>query len=175
MSSVSSFGWYLAVMLLCRDQSITSILPSLPAPIVITEHPPVYQKLTGVQRANFSVTFTGREAQGIETMWYHNGVILNDKQHQLVTSFSSESLTGMATIKFDQMARGDRGVYRVVVETDFGAEVIDVSLRKKEYSFQVDVRGKYHHHRPTCHLSSDTFSSVSSPTQPSRLCGRRSG
>ena len=85
-------------------------------------------------------------------MWYHNGVTLYDDQHQLMTSFSNESLTGIATIKFDQMARGDRGVYRVVVETDFGEEVIDASLRKKEYSFQVDVRGKYHHHRPTCHL-----------------------
>ena len=88
-------------------------------------------------------------------MWYHNGVTLlvYDDEHQLMTSFSNESLMGMATIKFDQMARGDRGVYRVVVETDFGEEVIDVSLlRKKEYSFQVDVRGKYHHHRSTSHL-----------------------
>ena len=85
-------------------------------------------------------------------MWYHNGVTLYDNQHQLMTSFSNESLTGTTTIKFDQMAHGDRGVYRVVVETDFGEEVIDVSLGKKEYSFQVDVRGKYHHQRFTCNL-----------------------
>ena len=69
-----------------------------------------------------------------------------------MTSFSNESLTGTATIKFDQIARRDGGVYRVVMKTDFGEEVIDVDLRRKEYSFQVDVRGKYHHHRPTCHL-----------------------
>ena len=85
-------------------------------------------------------------------MWYHNGVTLYDNQHQLMTSFSNESLTGTTTIKFDQMARGDRGVYRVIVETDFGEEVINGDLRKNEYSFQVDVRGKYHHHRSTCHL-----------------------
>ena len=85
-------------------------------------------------------------------MWYHDGVTLYDDQHQLITSFSDESLTGTATIKFDQMARGDNGVYRVVVETDFGEEVIDGDLRRKEHSFQVDVRGKYHHHRSTYHL-----------------------
>ena len=28
------------------------------------------------------------------------------------------------------------------------AEVIDGNLRRKTYSFQVDVRGKYHHHGP---------------------------
>ena len=76
-------------------------------------------------------------------MWFHNGVILRDTtQHQLSTTFSDEMVTGTTSIQFPEMVRADSGVYRMVVSTDFGEEEIESSLRRKEVSFQVDLRGE---------------------------------
>lgn len=96
-----------------------------------------------MQPANFSIAFTGRQSQNILIMWYRNGVALyHTNQHQLIATFSDESMTGTATIQFPEMSRVNGGVYRVVVSTDFGANVIPENLRRQEVSFQVEMRGE---------------------------------
>ena len=85
----------------------------------------------------------GRESQNIAVMWYHKGVILHDTaQHQLITTFSEETMTGTTSVIIPEMTRANNGVYRVVVSTDFGGDEIESSLKRKVVSFQVDVRGE---------------------------------
>ena len=123
------------------DNDMYSLHPA--APINITGSPVNYQELVGVQEASFTVSFMGRESQDIATMWFRNGVILrNTTEHRIMTTFNKESLTGSTTIHFPQMDRGDGGVYRVVISTNFGGDMIAASHKRREDSFQVYVRGE---------------------------------
>ena len=102
-----------------------------------------YQELVGVQEASFTIDFTGRESQNIDVRWFHNGIILYDTpDHHIITIFSEELMVGNTTIHFPEMDRSNSGVYRVVVSTDFGDDVIDREHRRQEESFQVDITGE---------------------------------
>ena len=91
--------------------------------------------------ANFTVTFRARRTQNITTVWFRDGKLLQSTADaQLVTSFTGE-MEGAASVIFPAMSRSDSGVYRVVVATEFGAAVLDSTIRKQEASFQVDVEG----------------------------------
>ena len=93
------------------------------------------------------MAFTGRESQGIEVTWFRNGIILyNTSEYQITTTFSEETKTGNTTIHFPEMDRGNEGVFRVVVKTDFGKDNIDLDHRRQEESFQIDVIGRYNHY-----------------------------
>ena len=97
----------------------------------------------GIQPRNFSITFTGRQSQNIVVTWNHGGVILHDTaEHRLITTFSEETMTGTTSVNLPEMTRADGGTYRVVVNTDFGGEEIEGSLKRKVVSFQVEVRGE---------------------------------
>ena len=114
-----------------------------PATINITEYPENYQRLYGVQEAMFTISFTGRESQGLDVSWFKNGVELFDADdYSIITAFSEELQRGNTSIHFPQMRRSDGGVYRVLVITDFGEKAIDQDSRRDEQSFQVDVIGK---------------------------------
>lgn len=98
-----------------------------------------------MEEREFSVTFTGRESQGIAVWWYRQGVGLQSTpQQQITTTFSEEEETGRTTIHFPEMTRSDRGVFRVVVSTDFAEEEIDRELRRQEVSFQIELRSRCH-------------------------------
>ena len=113
------------------------------APININDYPENYQGLYGVQEAMFTVSFTGRESQGLDVSWFKNGVQLSDSDdYSITTAFSEELRRGNTSIHFPQMRRSDGGVYRVLVSTDFGEKVIGQDSRRDDQSFQVDVIGK---------------------------------
>ena len=57
------------------------------------------------------------------------------------TTFTASD-NGTTTLSFDPISRRDAGIYRVVVETQLGSEVIALSERKAEVEFQVDVTGE---------------------------------
>lgn len=112
-------------------------------PINITAKPPPSQTIEGIQNADFSVTFTGRPTQNITTTWYHEANLFESNEDiQLETTFP-DSRHGVASIIFPAIARGHSGVYRVEIETEFGAEVISLEHRMQVVAFQLDVEGTY--------------------------------
>ena len=121
----------------------SSFSSSPPAPINITNYPEKYQELFGVQEAMFTVSFTGRQSQGLVVSWFKNGIQLFDSdKRRIVTVFSEEERTGNTSIHFPQMKRDDGAVYRVLVKTEFGGTEIEDGPKRDDESFQVEVVGK---------------------------------
>ena len=121
-----------------------SLHPSLTfpsAPITIISEPPRHQTIHGIQRANFSVTFTGRPTQNITATWHREGArIESNEDIQLVTTFPS-AMQGEASIIIPAIVRGNSGVYRVDITTEFGGNAIPTEHKKKNATFQLEVEG----------------------------------
>jgi hypothetical protein len=141
-AAVDDEGEYACDISLISHDSSTQvpIILHVFTPININDYPENYQTLYGVQEAMFTVSFTGRESQGLDVSWFKNGVQLSDSDdYSITTAFSEELRRGNTSIHFPQMRRSDGGVYRVLVSTDFGEKVIGQDSRRDDQSFQVDV------------------------------------
>ena len=89
------------------------------------------------------MAFTGRESQGLEISWFQNGIEFFDTaEHRITSVFSEETRTGNTSIHFPLIKRSNDGVYRVLVSTEFGEEVIESGPRRADQSFQVEVVGE---------------------------------
>ena len=87
--------------------------------------------------------FTGRQSQGLQVKWFRNGIeLFSVAERRISTFFSEETRTGNTSISFPQMDRGDKGVYRVLVSTEFGEGHIEQGPRRDDWSFQVVVKGE---------------------------------
>ena len=94
---------------------------------------------TSIQRVNFSITFTGREAQDIRVTWHREGIPIESSElAQISTTFPAPT-QGVTSILFPAIACRDSGVYRVVITSH---DIPDESLREDVVSFQVVVASK---------------------------------
>ena len=90
----------------------------------------------------FSVRFTGRQSQGLQVKWFRNGIeLFSAAECRISTFFSEETRMKNSPISFPQMNTGDRGMYRVLVSTEFGEGHIDHGPGS-EWIFQVVVKGE---------------------------------
>ena len=131
----------------------TSLFLCSTAAVNVTRYPDKYQELEGVQETTkFTVSFTGRQSQGVGVRWFKNGIeLFNSAQYTISTSFFEETRTGNTSILFPDMDRGDSGVYRVLVSTSFAEEEIPPSQRRDEESFQIEILGEYIVHTHNTH------------------------
>ena len=118
-------------------------------PIRITSQPPDHQTITGNIQMTLTVEFRGRMTQNIVTTWYQDGTPL--AANRIQTTFTASD-NGTTSLSFDPITRRDAGIYRVVVETQLGSEVIALSERRAEIVFRVGITGESFCTTMQCHF-----------------------
>ena len=89
------------------------------------------------------MAFTGRPTQNITTTWHREGARIESSEHtQLETTFPSD-MQGVASIIFPAIARGNSGVYRVDITTEFGGDAIPPEHKRKNATFHLEVEGTW--------------------------------
>ena len=107
----------------------------------ILSHPQPKVLAYGPNSTNFTITFKNYSPGGHYITWYKDNNIINE-------SWSSNlfETNGSSTLHISR--RGDKGKYRVVIESSFGniSHLTPPTILQQssvEYTFEVDVIGKY--------------------------------
>ena len=107
----------------------------------ILSHPQPKVLAYGPNNTNFTITFENYSPGGHSITWYKDNNIINESW----SSTLSET-NGSSTLHISR--RGDKGEYRVVIESSFGniSHLTPPTILQQssvEYTFEVDVIGKY--------------------------------
>ena len=87
--------------------------------------------------------------QNIVATWYKDDTPVTANRIQ--TTFTASD-NGTTSLSFDPITRRNAGIYRVVVETQLGSEVIAVSERRAEVEFRVGITGESFCTTMQCHF-----------------------